>query len=117
MTLDFLGRSMALFLVAGAVSATEYIYRDLMANTVPSSDCEVESEAVQKVINPHNIINYSKKFCQTQGHGWHVSKIKDTGKAVCEDCPGADNGLKTCHVEDIVVSCKRIKPGSISLLP
>lgn len=117
MELKFLGLSLTLFLSAGAVSATEYIYRDLMANTVPSPDCEAESIAMQKVIKPHNIINYSKKFCQAQGHGWHVSKIKDTGKAVCRSCPGADNGMKTCHVEDIVVSCKRIKPGSVSLLP
>ncbi|MGR9087359.1 MAG: hypothetical protein ACU841_09840 [Gammaproteobacteria bacterium] len=115
MKLIFLGLTMALSLFAGAASATEYIYRDLMANTLPSPGCTAESDAVQKAIKPYNINNYSKRFCQTQGYGWHVSEIKDNGKAVCEDCSG--NGLKKCHVEDIVVTCKRIKPGSVGMLP
>lgn len=117
MKLKFLGLAMALSLFAGAASATEYIFRDLMANTLPSPGCAVESEAVQKAIKPYNIKNYSKRFCQTQGYGWHVAEIKENGKAVCEDCPGTGNGMKKCRVEDIVVTCKRIKPGTVGLLP
>ena len=66
---------------------------------------------------PYNIKNYSKKFCQTQGYGWHVEAVKDNGKAVCNDCSGTNSGKKQCHLEDVVVTCKRIKPGSVGMLP
>lgn len=99
------------------VTATEYIFRDLMANSLPSPGCNAESEALKKATKPYTIDNYSKRFCQTQGYGWHVAEIKDQGKAVCENCSGSSDGLKKCHVEDIVVTCKRIKPGSVGMLP
>ncbi|MGZ8173129.1 hypothetical protein, partial [Methylobacter sp.] len=94
----------------GTASATEYIFRDLMANTLPSPGCVVEQEAIANASKPYNIKNYSKKFCQTQGYGWHVEAVKDEGKAVCTDCA---SGKKQCHLEDVVVTCKRIKPGSV----
>ncbi|MCX7098770.1 MAG: hypothetical protein NTV43_12790 [Methylococcales bacterium] len=104
--------SVAIF--ANPVLATEYIYRDLMANTLPSPGCSAEGLAIALASKPYNIKNYSKRFCQTQGYGWHVEAIKDNGKAVCTDCAG---GQKKCHVEDVVVTCKRIKPGSVGMLP
>lgn len=117
MKLTFLGLLLALSLLPGAASATEYIYRDLMANTLPSPGCTSEAEAVAKATKPYTINNYSKKFCQFQGYGWHVAEIKDTGKAVCQDCSGTNGGKKQCHVEDVVVTCKRIKPGTVGMLP
>ena len=99
------------------VSATEYVYRDLMANTLPSAGCAAESEAIAAASKAYNISRYSKTFCQTQGYGWHVEKVKDEGKAVCTECTGANNGKKQCHLEDVVVTCKRIKPGSVGMLP
>jgi len=102
---------------SGATLATEYIHRDLMANTLPSPGCAVEAEAVANASKSYNLNKYSKKFCQSQGYGWHVEAIKDNGKAVCRECAGADNGKKQCHLEDVVVTCKRIKPGSVGMLP
>lgn len=104
-------------LFSGASSATEYIYRDLMANTLPSPGCHKETDAIAYASKPYNVGKYSKKFCQSQGYGWHVEAVKDNGKAVCEECTGNDNGKKQCHLEDVVVTCKRIKPGSVGLLP
>ena len=106
-----------LALFSGTALATEYIYRDLMANTLPSPGCAVESEAIAIASKPYNIKSYSKKFCQTQGYGWHVEAIKDNGNVVCTECSGAHSGKKQCRVEDIVVTCKRIKPGSVGMLP
>ena len=99
-------------------SATEYIYRDLMANTLPSV-CAKEEDAMANAAKSYNLNKYSKKFCQSQGYGWHVEAIKDNGKTVCRECStsSASAGKKQCHLEDVVVSCKRIKPGSVGLLP
>jgi hypothetical protein len=97
--------------------ATDYIYRDLMANTLPSVRCEIESSAILTAALPENIARYSKIFCQSQGYGWHVEKIKEGGKAICKTCTGSEQNKSKCHMEDVVVSCKRIKPGSVGLLP
>jgi hypothetical protein len=102
---------------SGSTLATEYIYRDLMANTLASPACAAESVAVAEASKPFNVSKYSKLFCQSQGYGWHVEKINDNGKAVCTDCTGANSGKKQCHQEDMVVTCKRIKPGSVGMLP
>jgi len=110
------GLIVALIGFSGAAAAAEYLYRDLMANTLPPPGCAAESEAVAKVTKPYHINNYSKRFCQTQGFGWYVAEVKDSGKAVCDDCTGVDAGKKQCHVEDVVVTCKRLKPGSVGLI-
>lgn len=103
---------------SGSALATEYIYRDLMANTLASPACTSESEAIADAAKTFNLSKYSKRFCQSQGYGWHVAEIKDHGKAVCSDCSAADKrDKKQCHLEDVVVTCKRIKPGSVGMLP
>ncbi|MDO9047695.1 MAG: hypothetical protein Q7U66_08165 [Methylobacter sp.] len=107
----------ALTLFSGITFAAEYVYRDLMANTLPSAGCEVESEAIVTASKPYNITRYSKTFCQSQGYGWHVEKVKDEGKAACTTCSGTNQGKSQCHLEDVVVTCKRIKPGSVGMLP
>ncbi|MFZ2726366.1 MAG: hypothetical protein WAX77_08960 [Methylococcaceae bacterium] len=102
------------------VLATEYIYRDLMANTLPSPACTTQQEASEIATKSYNLDKYSKRFCQSQGYGWHVEAVKDTGKVVCGECTGkssANSNKKQCHVEDMVVTCKRIKPGSVGMLP
>lgn len=115
MKFNLLGLLAGLTLFSSTVLATEYIYRDLMANTLPSPVCATESEAIAAASKPYNIKNYSKRFCQAQGYGWHVEAVKDNGKAVCNECSGS--GKKKCHLEDVVVTCKRIKPGSVGMLP
>lgn len=95
--------------------ATEYIYRDLMANTLPAH-CDVESEAKDKATKPYKIKNFSKRFCQTQGYGWHLDEIKNAGNTVCKPC-GDNSNLQQCYQEDVVVACKRIKPGTVGMLP
>ncbi len=117
MKLNLICLWMALAFFSGTASATEYIYRDLMANTLPSPGCEVESEAIAAASKPYNITRYSKTFCQSQGYGWHVEKVKDEGKSACTSCSGANQGKSQCHLEDVVVTCKRIKPGSVGMLP
>lgn len=94
--------------------ATEYIYRDLMANTLAPAHCEQNEKAQLSAAKPYTIDRFSKKFCQSQGYGWHVEEIKNVGNTVCDSCGGSQ---QKCHQEDVVVSCKRIKPGSVGMLP
>nr|WP_305910232.1 hypothetical protein [Methylomarinum sp. Ch1-1]MDP4521287.1 hypothetical protein [Methylomarinum sp. Ch1-1] len=87
-----------------------------MANSLPSAKCESLDKAKKSAAKPYNVRRYSKKFCQTQGYGWHVDEIKSSGEVACNECSD-EPGLQTCHLEDIVVTCKRIKPGSVGMLP
>lgn len=108
--------SLLLILFSTSVFSTEYIYRDLMANTLPSIRCELPEKAIKSATKPYKVKRYVKKFCQTQGYGWGVEKVKNMGQTICNEC--SDNkALQKCHIEDIVVSCKRIKPGTVGMLP
>ncbi|MBS3954119.1 MAG: hypothetical protein KGZ88_14305 [Methylomicrobium sp.] len=107
----------SLTFTAGNALATDYIYRELMANTLPSAKCEAESVAIASASKNYNIKRFSKKFCQTQGYGWHLEQIKDSGKPVCTPCDNPKETGFRCHMEDVVVECKRIKPGSVGMLP
>ena len=102
--------------IPAPAKAADYIYRDLMGNSLASQRCDAEAAATQAAAKPYNIDRFAKRFCQSQGYGWHVEEIKNPGKTICISCDGATN-LKTCHQEDIEVSCKRIKPGSVGMLP
>lgn len=104
------------WLISIPVNATEYIYRELMANTLPSAQCETESKAVENSKKSYTMDRHSRKFCQTQGYGWHVHELKDAGKTVCTKC-GDKGDLLKCHQEDVIVSCQRIKPGTVGMLP
>ena len=101
--------------LATPVGATEYIYRDLMANTLPAH-CDVEAKAQQAASKPYTVDRFTKRFCQTQGYGSHVDEVKSTGKTVCSPCENKPNQQR-CFQEDVVVTCKRIKPGSVGMLP
>ena len=98
------------------VMATEYIYRDLMANTLPSAKCELLGNAKKTAEKPYKLKRYSKKFCQTQGYGWHVKEVIDNGNVACNECTG-NKDLQKCYMQDVVVTCKRIKPGTVGMLP
>lgn len=117
MKLQRAGLIFALLLGSSAAMATEYVYRDLMANTLPAASCASESEAKANAEKPYTVDRFSKRFCQMQGYGWHVEAVKDNGKLVCTDCKTDANDKKQCHLEDVVVTCKRIKPGSVGMLP
>lgn len=110
----FSGFLLALSLTPPA-GATEYIYRDLMANTLPAH-CDVEDKAKQAAAKPYTVDRFTKRFCQTQGYGWHVDAVQSTGKTVCTPCTDKPNQQR-CFQEDVVVTCKRIKPGSVGMLP
>ena len=116
MKLNLLTLLTFLSLFSGNALATEYIYRDLMANTLPSPRCEAKAEATASASKPTNFDRYSKKFCQTQGYGWHLTEVKNNGQSVCEECSDR-KGEYRCHLEDVVVQCKRLKPGSAGLIP
>ena len=96
--------------------STEYVYRDLMANTLPSAKCESPDNAKKTAGKPYKIKRYSKKFCQTQGYGWHVAEVINNGKVTCNECIDKVE-LQQCYLKDVVVTCKRIKPGTVGMLP
>ena len=106
----------ALLSLAAPSYATEYIYRDLMANTLPSAQCESLETAQEDASKSYKMKRFSKKFCQTQGYGWHIDEIKNEGTVACNSCPSDASSYK-CHMEDVVVKCKRIKPGTVGMLP
>lgn len=105
-----------LLFTSGSAGAEEYIYRDLMGNTLPPQRCLEKPEAMSHAQDSYLLKKKEKVFCETQGYGWNLAEEKDTGKLVCEECD-SDKGKYQCHLEDIVVACKRIKPGSVGLIP
>lgn len=109
----------ALAILGSQASASEYIYRDLMGNTLPPKSCAAKPDAEQRANDPYTIDKYARRFCETQGYGWYVSEKKAPGKLVCEPCGGdsATADSFRCHVEDVTVSCKRLKPGTAGLFP
>jgi hypothetical protein len=110
--------SVSLFAFCGSALSAEYIFRDLMGNTLTPQKCAEKSEAEAKATESYNIDKFAKRFCETQGYGWYVAERKAEGKLVCETCDSGSGAEKyKCHVEDIVVSCKRLKPGSVGLFP
>jgi hypothetical protein len=115
--LNLLSVLMVLACWSATISATEYIHRDLMGNTLASPGCAAEPQAIANALKPYNLARFSKKFCQMQGYGWHIEQVKDNGKPVCTPCTGDNTGKSQCHLEDMVVTCKRIKPGSVGMLP
>ena len=87
-----------------------------MADTLPSAKCELPSDAETAAKRPYKLKKYSKKFCQTQGYGWGLEDVINTGEIACNEC--VDNkGLQKCRLKDVVVKCKRIKPGTVGMLP
>jgi hypothetical protein len=108
--------TVALLLGAGNAFSTEYEYRDLLGNTLAPQKCATQTEAEARAKEQYNIDKYVKGFCETQGYGWHVSEIKETGKLVCNECSGQSSKYP-CHLEDQRVTCKHIKPGSVGMLP
>lgn len=114
----FLGLLAAFAVFPGAASAADYIYRELMGNTLPPQKCAAQADAASRASDSYNVKKYAKIFCESQGYGWYVAEQKSEGKLVCEECDGAgDAGKVQCHLEDVVVSCKRLKPGSVGLFP
>jgi hypothetical protein len=87
-----------------------------MANTVPSAKCESPADAEKSANRPYKITKSTKKFCQTQGYGWGLEKITHNGKTSCNDCTNT-KGLQKCYLKDVTLTCKRIKPGTVGMLP
>ncbi len=116
MKLNTLFFSMIVLACSNTVQATEYIYRDLMANTLPSSKCESIEKAQQTASKKYKLKRYAKRFCQTQGYGWGLDEIKDKGQLSCNSCNDS-SALQSCFLKDVVVSCRRIKPGTVGMLP
>lgn len=116
MKLNLLGTILAISFFSTPSFSTEYVYRDLMANTIPSSKCESHSKAEETARKPYKIKRYSKKFCQTQGYGWGLEEITTNGEISCNECTDT-KGLQKCYLKDVTVKCKRIKPGTVGMLP
>ena len=105
-----------LLLATSTALATEYEFRDLLGNTLAPQKCSAKTDAETRAREPYNIDKYVKVFCETQGYGWHVSETRDNGKLVCNECSD-QSGKYQCHLEDLRVTCKHIKPGSVGMLP
>ncbi len=116
MKLNLIGTFLTLSFLSSPSFSTEYIYRDLMANTVPSAKCEPQAEAEKSAERPYKIKKYSKKFCQTQGYGWGLEEITSNGTVACNECTDKKD-LQKCYIKDVTVKCKRIKPGTVGMLP
>jgi hypothetical protein len=114
MSKPFFSALILVFSVSVPAWATEYVYRDLMANTLPGS-CDVADKAKDAAAKDYKVKSSSKVFCQKQGYGWHLDEIKTSGNTVCKPC--GDGARQTCFQEDVVVACKRIKPGTVGMLP
>lgn len=100
------------------VQAEEYIHRDIMGNTLPSAKCLDKSDAMANATDPYLVQKKVQVFCETQGYGWHVAEEKNQGNVVCEECSDSTSkGKFQCHLQDVVVACKRLKPGSVGLIP
>ena len=105
-----------LLLATSSALATEYEYRDLLGNNLAPQKCSTKADAEARARESYNIDKYVKVFCETQGYGWHVSETRDNGKLVCNECSD-QSGKYQCHLEDLSVTCKHIKPGSVGMLP
>ncbi len=116
MNKSFIGGLLLAFAAIHPAYATEYIYRDVMANTLPTAQCNVESVAKDVASKEATLHRYAKRFCQMQGYGWHLEGVKENGNTVCSVCPESNDKQK-CYQEDVVVACKRIKPGTVGMLP
>jgi len=118
----FLPSICAIILAAASITyssvslSSEYIYKDIMGNTLPPAKCADKGEAGARSTDDYNVGKFVKTFCETQGYGWHVAEEKSAGKLVCQEC-SSDQGKFQCHLEDVVVTCKRLKPGSVGMLP
>jgi hypothetical protein len=106
----------SLGLFASSAGATEYIYRDIMANTLPGAQCQTHDKATEAAQKNYTLDRFSKKVCQTQGYGWHLDEIQNIGETVCTPCSDKPQ-LQKCSQKDVTVSCKRIKPGTVGMLP
>ncbi len=108
----------AMLLGSGSAWSEEYIYRDLMGNTLPSQRCLDKTDATNHAQDAYLLNKKEKVFCETQGYGWTLVEEKTAGKLVCGECgDDSSKGKFQCHLEDIVVACKRLKPGSVGLFP
>lgn len=116
MNLKIIISLISLGLFASSAGATEYIYRDMMANTLPSAQCQTHDKAVETAQKNYTLDRFSKKVCQTQGYGWHLDETQAIGETVCTPCPDKPQ-LQKCFQKDVTVSCKRIKPGTVGMLP
>lgn len=116
--LRFAGLLAIVVALSGNAFAAEYVYRDVMGNTLPSQKCTDKAKASAGASEPYTLRKFTKTFCEVQGYGWHVAEEKNAGKLVCEECTGANDGGKyQCHLEDVLVACKRLKPGTVGLIP
>lgn len=103
-------------ILSSQAHSAEFIFLDLLGNTLPSAKCQSEEQARSRATSDYELARYAKVFCETQGYGWYVDHRKNDGKAVCLECKDSP-GNQQCHVEDIHVTCKRLKPGSAGLFP
>ncbi len=102
-----------LWLYVAPAQAVDYLYKEVTANTLPTRYCYPLIKAKDLTSDLYNLDHFSKRFCSALGEGWHVDKRKSAGNPVCTPCKGEDEGLHQCYMENVVVSCKLIKPESL----
>jgi len=108
----------SLFALSRPTLSADYLFRDLMGNTIPATKCAAKDGAEARATDTYTVDNFRKRFCEVQGYGWNLVAEKSPGKLICNECEGAaSQGKFQCHLEDIVVTCKRLKPGSVGLFP
>lgn len=96
-----------------SAQAVDYLYKDVTANTLPTRFCYPINKATDLTADRYNLDRFNKLFCKSLGAGWHVDKRKANGTAVCKPCNGDEQGLHQCFMQNVVVTCKLVKPDSL----
>ena len=78
--------------------------------------CETKNIARTAAQKPYRVKRYAKKFFQTQGYDWHLESMKESGEVACSECT-SEADKQRCSLQDVVVTCRRIKLGSVGMLP
>ena len=71
----FMGLLAAMLLGSGAANSEEYMYRDLMGNTLPSARCMNKIEAEANAKDEYLVQKREKVFCQLIRPGLDVKEI------------------------------------------
>jgi len=87
MKFNLIGFALALAFFSNASFATEYIYRDLMANTLPSIKCESTAKAKLTAEKPYKLRRYAKNSAKHRAMAGGLKKLKIMVKQAVMNAP------------------------------
>ena len=113
----FWGLTAAIVLFSGAASAeTEWIYKEVTGDAKNYPRCLEKPQAIEKAGIEKMLTSNAKYHCRDMGYGWHMAELKSLGETVCDECEGPEKaGKYRCRQANLVVQCRRIRPGSVGM--